>query len=244
MTNNQVRFTLNPAELALIEAAKAGDSKAEARLWDMHEAAMRKVHDFGRTGTKCGKGIRSKFAQTFEEAMYDVYSTFKDAVRLYRPDGGASFRTFLTQKLRYAALDRIKAATPTCKLGEESVEVQTISWDELIETTGIEDSDDADYTSEELVQTQTGLYSDGAQAGAQNPSHLKVQKMLSLYPAQSSKRKLLEAYLICADLCDGKPRTADICEMVGCTKQNYSIQMHAIARDMQNHGITLISKAA
>lgn len=121
-------------ELDLINAAKKGDIRATANLWYLHEKFMKATHDYGLLGKLCDRWTRSRYSCDFDEISDEIYMTFLDAIRLYDANMGASFRTFLGNKMRWDAKSYIRRQTPhvTLKTGER-VPVTMVNYEKLME---------------------------------------------------------------------------------------------------------------
>ena len=196
----------------LINAAKNGNMDAMSELLCLHMSYIRKVHNYGPDGFNGSV----RYENDFYHLSGEIFEAFRNAVRLYNPAKGASFKTFLGQKLRFAALDRIRKSEAEPVIAESSV-------------TESEDSED----SRELSPSENLNYQDykfdlygvdeEAEDRQEEEAQKKVCRLLQLFPEGSRQHQ----YITCTlELCqDGKPHTKEICEAMGCTRQNlYIIQ--------------------
>lgn len=123
-------------ELELIMTAKMGGDmgqKALETLWKMHEGFMRSAHNFGPLGMRHDGAVRSKYAVNFNKFMFEIFETFRNAVRLFDPAAGASFRTFLRHKMKWDAMSYIRSAQKKVTLRNgEQVPVTSINYEDLM----------------------------------------------------------------------------------------------------------------
>lgn len=250
-------MSMNTNETNLIIAAKENDPNAIKALWAMYQDTIRKTHDYSRIGFKCSNASeKSKYACSFEFVMLDLYNVFLNTIRLFDFDNGASFKTFLSRKVNFFALDYIRKMDKNNNL---------VSYEEISERFAQDDGNDF-YDTEDCMESNP-MNTDFAntdicdEAFDENDVRIcqnanisndcwhndaakqKVQFIMSHYKKGSSKRKLLEAMLKCAELHNEEMKTTHITKMLNCSRANVSALMSAIRKDMKRWGISIVSAA-
>lgn len=263
-------------ELELIATAKKGGNKGSTALntlWTMHEDFMRTTHDFGPLGMKHGRSARSPLARPYEDFLYEIFMTFRNAVRLFDPAAGVSFRTFLANKMRWDAKSVIRGSRKkvTLETGEQ-VDVTIVDYDVLqsalqrskhssrpMDEEDYATSDcDSGFDSDSFDEIEEQAKIDDAVSslpndcdslsgsytmGKGNPARDKAHRILNLFPAGSRKRSVLDTYLRLAAHNSESPTVREIGDELGCSGANVSTLMKGIRSTLEENGITWLSAA-
>lgn len=115
----------------LVALAKGNNYDATMELWNRVSASVKNTHEYGKVGTRCSRGARSKYAASFEEMSGELYLVFLKCVENYDASRGASFETFLNFKVKMFAEDQIRNNRKKVTRKGEKMDVRFVSYEKL-----------------------------------------------------------------------------------------------------------------
>lgn len=205
--------TINESEL--IEACRNGDVDAENELIKLHYQAMKRTHEYGPDGIY-GKN-RGILGSSFEEALADceILELFRKCVRTFDP-AKSSFRTHLTYRMRMAAAGRVRN---WFNRGENEIDLFS----------AIEKSDEKKYggtTPKALARLSESvdghLHAHSAITNSTNEEYkLNCYRLIEEIEQAFGEDSIETRYIELRSQLDidGKVHTAEICEILGRSRQ-------------------------
>lgn len=207
----------------LVVAAKNNNTAAE-ELFVSLLREIRNIHEYGPDGMR--RRPISDFAQPFNNLQWEILTVFKNAIRLYNSEKKAGFLTFLKVKMHYAAIDRIQEAQ---KDREKFIRLESFYNHEGGDEENAENNLTDAIITESHAEWVNSAYGNEDE---QDEAYERVQKLFAMFPEDSREHEYLTLLLHYS--ADGKKHTSEICEAMGCTRQNLTyIKKNIIAKARQ-----------